>query len=104
MTVITNKKVYEIVKEFGVFDDNPDQFNITSDEDYRFYLWLDNGSLVAFEPGYKGLQDLLSEVMVRFFENRKKSEKTTELVNEARRSVIDYCIENGKQVQKEKAK
>lgn len=72
MTVITNKKVYEIVKEFGVFDDNPDQFNITSDEDYRFYLWLDNGSLVAFEPGYKGLQDLLSEVMVRFFENRKK--------------------------------
>ncbi|MBI1714550.1 hypothetical protein HYQ54_1079 [Lactobacillus crispatus] len=79
MTVITNKKVYEIVKEFGVFDENPDQFNITSDEDYRFYLWLDNGSLAAFEPGYKGLQDLLSEV-------------------------IDYCIENGKQVQKEKAK
>lgn len=104
MTVITNKKVYEIVKEFGVFDDKPDQFNITSDEDYRFYLWLDNGSLVAFGPGYKGLQDLLSEVMVRFFENREKSEKTTELVNAARRSVIDYCIENGKQVQREKAK
>ena len=30
MAVITDKKVYEIVKEFGVFDDKPDQFNITT--------------------------------------------------------------------------
>ena len=93
MTTVSSAKVIEIADNWNLFADSKDHLNIFHSDTDMIFLENSKGILKIEGNGYTGIDNLLQELMLFEDPNDQIVQNTIRLVNDVRRTIIDYCNE-----------